>query len=453
LIRGKAQAQTESMSNLNKPGSSDQPPSAGASVLRRRSRTPRILYLTPHWPYRAAGASEARALNIARALQRFAHLEVVVVDGEGGGEQWALRPEHELEVAYSVPVHLYPNDTLRKKLRGALNPRVNYPHGCGVDEAAMQRVLRSAEEFDVLWFCKLRTPNMFPRWAWPRSVADIDDVPSTFEQSALQTESAGRQRLMGLVRYLSWRRRDRQLNDRFSVLGVCSENDKRYLQALGVKTPLHVIPNGFERPAAAPVRRLVTPPRIGFIGIFDYSPNVGAVQWFVRECWPRIKQAEPSARLRLVGRFSDGPLKPVGPDIDGLGWMEDVTEEIATWSAMIVPIQVGAGTRGKIAHAFSLKCPVVSTSLGAYGYDVEDGCEMQLADTADGFADGCLRAIGQPEAAAAMAERAWQRFLEEWTWDAIRPRIWAAAADCLHRSEMAASGDSEASERLRVPGF
>jgi glycosyltransferase involved in cell wall biosynthesis len=442
------------MSNPIKALSSTPSASAGPTILRRRSRTPRILYLTPHWPYRATGASEVRALNVARALQEFGHVEVVVVDGEGGAERWAARRDHEIEVAYSLPVHLHPNDTLRKKMKGALNPRVNYPHGCGVDEAALQRVLRSADEFDVLWFFKLRTPSMFPRWTWPRSVADIDDVPSTFERSALQSKSSGRARLMALVRYLSWRRRDRRLNDRFTVLGVCSENDKRYLQALGVKTPLHVIPNGFERPEAAPVRRLATPPRIGFIGIFDYSPNLEAVEWFVRECWPRVKQAEPTARLRLIGRFSDGPLKPTGSDIDGMGWMEDVTEEVGTWSAMVVPIQVGAGTRGKIAHAFSLKCPIVSTSLGAYGYDVEDGREMLLADTADGFADACIRAIRQPEASAAMADRAWQRFLEKWTWDAIRPRIWAAAEDCLHRSETAVFRKSEVSEAASgVPKF
>ena len=30
-----------------------------------------------------------------------------------------------------------------------------------------------------------------------------------------------------------------------------------------------------------------------------------------------------------------------------------------------------------------------------------------------------------------MAERAWDAFLARWTWDAIGPRIRAAATDCL----------------------
>jgi glycosyltransferase involved in cell wall biosynthesis len=135
--------------------------------------------------------------------------------------------------------------------------------------------------------------------------------------------------------------------------------------------------------------------------------------------------------LRLVGRDSDGPLKPQGADIDGLGWVDDVAEEASTWSAMIVPIRTGAGTRGKIAQAFGLKLPVVSTSLGAFGYDATDGDVMYLADSPSAFASACVKTLREPDAAQPMAERAWQVFLERWTWDAIGVAIRKAANDCL----------------------
>lgn len=407
----------------------------------RNRETPRILYVSPHWPHRATTASELRALGIARALQQFGKVEVVVVDGEAREQEWAATPSREFNVAYSVPVEVHPNNGVGEKVSWALNPRKYYPHGCGVSDEALRRVLRSAQEFDLIWFCKLRTPNMFPRWAWARSVTDIDDVPSTYEREAWRLEPGARARLVGLMRFVSWKRRDRLLGERFTVLGVCSDADKRYLQTLGVKTPAHVIPNGSERPAATLVRRLATPPRIGFVGIFDYWPNLSGIQWFAKECWPRIKREIPGARLRLVGRYSDGPSKVEGSDIDGLGWVGEVAEEIATWSAMVVPIHVGAGTRGKIVQAFSLKCPVISTTLGAYGYEAQDGQIMSLSDSAEGFAEACVRAIRQPAAAAAMAERAWQQFLEKWTWEAIQPRVWSAAEDCLQRSGTAACNE------------
>jgi glycosyltransferase involved in cell wall biosynthesis len=197
---------------------------------------------------------------------------------------------------------------------------------------------------------------------------------------------------------------------------------------------MHVIPNGFDRPPTEPVRKLAKPPRIGFIGILDYEPNLEGIRWFVGECWPRIKQEVPDACLRLVGRYSDSTPGLAGPGIDGLGFVADAAGEIATWSAMVVPIRVGAGTRGKIAHAFSLRCPVVSTSLGAYGYDALDGREMFLADSAEDFASACIRTIRRPAEAAGVAERAWTGFLKSWTWDAIRPRIRDAVEECLRLS-------------------
>jgi hypothetical protein len=33
-----------------------------------------------------------------------------------------------------------------------------------------------------------------------------------------------------------------------------------------------------------------------------------------------------------------------------------------------------------------------------------------------------------------MAERAWKVFEEKWTWEAIAPRVHAAAEDCLRRT-------------------
>ena len=213
--------------------SKSQSPAPG--IVSRRSRTPRILYLSPHWPHRATGASELRALNVARALQEFGDVEVVVVDGEGRAEL-GPRADHTLKIAYSVPVHLRPSSNVWRKLQWAFNPRSMYPHGCGVDDAAMQRVLESARQFDLIWFNKLRTPNMFPRWAWPRSVVDIDDVPSTFEHSILQNELSPQERFATFARFRSWRRRDRLLGERFTVLGVCSDaapRDSERLRAAG----------------------------------------------------------------------------------------------------------------------------------------------------------------------------------------------------------------------------
>jgi glycosyltransferase involved in cell wall biosynthesis len=311
-------------------------------------------------------------------------------------------------------------------VRRALDPRVTYPHGLGVPDAAEERIARMLPDYDLVWFFKLRVANFFKRWRWPGSVADIDDLPSTYE-IAEQSNSTGIKSWKAGFRGWVWRRRERLLSERFNVLCVCSEEDRRTLALDSV----HVIPNGFPRPSRPIVRHPAAPPRLGFIGLFEHLPNSDGVQWFVRECWYRIRAALPDCRLRLVGKGSEGPLAPAGDGIDRLGWLADSEAEIATWSAMIVPIRLGAGTRVKIADAFSRQCPVVSTRLGAHGYNLESGRELLMADDPGQFANACIDLVKNPARAAAMAARAHEVFLQNWTWEAITPRVHVAIESCL----------------------
>jgi glycosyltransferase involved in cell wall biosynthesis len=235
-------------------------------------------------------------------------------------------------------------------------------------------------------------------------------------------------------------RREQLLSNRFTVVAVCSEEDRSYLYLPG---PVHVIPNGFESFDDQPVRRIVDPPRIGFIGGLDYEPNADAIRWFVDRCWPEIKRQHRGIQLRVVGKENSWLLSLRDDDIHGLGYMPDAAEEIATWSAMIVPVRQGAGTRVKVAEGLSRKVPIVTTSLGRYGYTAKNGVELLIADSPRDFARACLDILQDRKFADQIAERGYQRFRDEWSWDAIRPRIWAAAEDCLRRS-----GSREASSTL-----
>ena len=372
-----------------------------------------------------------RSFQIRQALKQFGRVDTIVLEDADNACDHATSVASDSEECLPLAVRAKPPHNLFQTVNWALNPRSYWPHGMAAERDTLERFVHMRRRCDLIWFFKLRSANVFPQWDWPSSVVDIDDVPSMFERSVLQTTRSIPERISTAVRVWSWRRRERLIGERFTVLTVCSEADKQYLRNLGVEGPIHVVANGFDRPNVPPKRTLSEPAHIGFIGIFDHAPNLDGIGWFVKQCWPRIKMQVPNARLRLIGRLSDGPLKPAGTDIDALGWMADPTSEMATWSSMIVPVHLGAGTRGKIAHAFSEKCPVVSTRIGAYGYDARDGVDMFLADSAEAFAEACVRTVRQPAMAAAVAERAWQRFLERWTWDAIRPHVWAAADDCL----------------------
>ena len=338
----------------------------------------------------------------------------------------------EFQICGSMRVKALPLRGLRDRVRWAFDPLFFNLYGWVGEEQARVGICESLRHFDLIWIGGLRVANLLELWHWPRSMLDIDDVPSSYELTKWRSDRRLIHRFKAGIRAVALKRREKSLLERFTLLGVCSEADRRYL---GGGSRIHVIPNGFERPTAEPRRKSSQPPRIGFIGPFGYTPNLEGVRWFMRACWARIKRDVPDVRLRLVGKDTDGPLRPAGPDVDGLGWLADPSEEIATWSAMIVPIRVGGGTRLKVAEALSHKCPLVSTGLGAFGYDLIDEKEILLADTGRAFARACIRVIQEPVKASEMADRAWRRFLDSWTWDAIAPRVWAAAEQCLSLSD------------------
>ena len=391
----------------------------------------RIHYIASSWPHGGTFGGQIRSLNIARALRQIGHVHVSVVGSEANDVEAARLTATEFTVAHLVPGHPAPNRTLISRVRWAFDVNYHNVHGmvaCEVDRTA---IVTGFANYDLIWVMNSRTSNILQIGRWPRAHLDIDDVPSTYCRSARLSEARLGRRLKLRVQEGLLKRRESRLKHRFVTLSVCSENDRLYL---GGYPNIHVVPNGFERPRSEPVRNPVAITRIGFIGLYSYPPNLGGMNWFLTTVWPMISSRLPHARLRLVGRDSDGPAAPSLQSVDKLGWVKDPSDEIATWSMMIVPIKQGGGTRIKIADGFSRKCPIVATSLGAFGYAVQDRVHLRIADSSEDFANACLGIVADPIAAKIMAEAAYKAFLAEWTWDAIALKVHAAAEDCVRRA-------------------
>ncbi len=381
---------------------------------------PKILCLTHHDLDAPAYGAALRVRHLCQLLRRYGDVEVVRA---GSQKFWDDRPQASFggfRLLRSVEFLPTPKLTLSEKWRHDLDPRwvnTNGFQASATDRAWLNNVM-SAHEF--VWVFDLVVANGFGCWRWPKAILDIGDIPSQVYRTKLARAENPWQKLRILRQVLLWSRHERRLHERFAALCVCSEADK---DIMGGSAKFHVLPNGFEAPQGNPIRQPVTPPRLGFIGTFGYAPNRDGVRWFVENAWPLVLERFPAARLRLVGSGSESENFVGVPNIDALGFVKDVATEMATWSLSIVPVLVGGGTRIKIAESFSRKCPVVSTRLGAYGYDVLNGRELWLADTASTFAEQCVRVLADPVAAATLAECAWQRFTAQWTWDAQAEKI------------------------------
>lgn len=386
----------------------------------------KILQIVPYWPFEKSFGTQQRILQEARALSQIGRVSLAVLQFHDPDASVLEKTKREFFVEKAATLIPAPRN-IWHKIRLFCGPSEVNRHARDVEEPARSEILRSRRDFDVTWVTQLRAAALFGDCQWRGCVLDVDDFPSTLERSKLKDSRGLARTIRGLLKVYALTRIEKRLARRFDVLAVCSEADRKWAPK-GI--PTHVVPNGFEMPALPPSRDPGRRSRIGFIGSLKYEPNVEAVLWFARNCWPLIKAEAPDCRLRLVGEGGPEIEGLAGAGIDRLGWVADTVAEMETWAASVVPVRSGAGTRVKIPEAFSRKCPVVSTRLGAYGYDVEHGRDLMLADTPEEFGACCVSLIRDPGAGAALAERAWARFVKQWSWDSIAPRIWAAAEEC-----------------------
>jgi glycosyltransferase involved in cell wall biosynthesis len=93
----------------------------------------------------------------------------------------------------------------------------------------------------------------------------------------------------------------------------------------------------------------------------------------------------------LVGRGATGFMKEAAQqnfNIIVTGEIPDIRPYLAAASVMVVPLYKGGGTRFKILEAFAAGCPVVSTTKGAEGLNVENGKHLLIADDVDAMIEG-----------------------------------------------------------------
>lgn len=263
-----------------------------------------------------------------------------------------------------------------------------------------------------------------------RVVVDFDDIESLAQRRALSLDGAqlGRaHRLAARLEIAEYRRLEAQALRCHEVL-VCSGVDEARLRQRWPAARIAVIPNAYPVLPALPPRAGSEAMHLLFLGTLSYAPNIDAAEHLVNELLPALRQAWPGpVRLQIVGR------RPVPrvlalhrpPEVEVRPDAADISQAYAQAEVVVVPIRFGGGTRIKILEALSLGRPVVTTTLGVEGLDLQHDRDLLIADTPGDFARACVRFAGDSTFADRLAQQGRQRFLALYSDDIVRGRTQA----------------------------
>jgi len=108
----------------------------------------------------------------------------------------------------------------------------------------------------------------------------------------------------------------------------------------------------------------------------------------------RYKENQKLAGLRLyiVGSHPTEQIRSLASShITVTGYVPDVRPYFEKARVFVSPLRYGAGLKGKIGQSMAYGLPIVTTTIGAEGFDLIDGHNVLIADEEEGFADKVIQ--------------------------------------------------------------
>ncbi|MFZ0408881.1 MAG: glycosyltransferase [Cyanobium sp.] len=158
---------------------------------------------------------------------------------------------------------------------------------------------------------------------------------------------------------------------------------------------------------------------LAFLGSYGHPPNCEAVERFLEEVWPRIRQGQPDLQLHLYGSGMPSRLQSSWGDHPGVrveGWVADPATLYGRHRLFIAPLRSGAGLKGKVAAAAAHGIPQVLSPLAAEATGLRHHQEIWIAQLPEEWVEAIQSLCSDDQLWQAMsrashtyARQAWSR--------------------------------------------
>lgn len=201
--------------------------------------------------------------------------------------------------------------------------------------------------------------------------------------------------------------------DYFDEHSIISEEDRQLIYHQN-RDKIEVVTNGIDTTFFKPLAENKSYDII-FVGNMSYAPNVSAVLFLVQEIVPLLSKdikvliagAEPSKEIK---RLASSTIKVTG-------WIEDIREAYNSAKVFVAPLFIGTGLQNKLLEAMSMELPCITTELVNNSLKAENGLELEIANTAEDFANRISNLLNDIPKRDLLGKAARHFVEEEYSWE------------------------------------
>ncbi len=388
----------------------------------------RILFLSTNLPVPTTSGQAIRTLSLIRALAEAGHeIKLLAFVAPPVPEDLEPLPRwcRSIDLVPRPFASMAQSPAYSRRLAALLSGK-----SYGIERfrsPKMQELIASSlksERFDLIWADAVYTLINLPAGG-PPIVLNCHNVESLLLQRYALAQHNPLKRCYGSAE-ARWMRRAEYLSGRRSIgVAACSEFDADTFRAICPEAHVFIIPNCVDTDAFSlnPDDESGGAATLVFQGAMDWYPNQEAVEYFVEEILPGIRQKCADARLVVAGRNpSKQLLDRFGgvPGVEFTGTVPDIRPYLQKATVVVVPLRTGSGTRLKILEAAAAGKTVVSTSRGAEGLALPPDREIVLADTTDAFVAAVTRLLRDPDSRRALGQAARAKVIDRYSHIALQ---------------------------------
>jgi polysaccharide biosynthesis protein PslH len=250
---------------------------------------------------------------------------------------------------------------------------------------------------------------------------DIDDVDSDISAQRAQEVTRPRwQRILYSVHSSQIETALQKWLPQFSGIWVTKVADRRY----AVTRQAAILPN---LPYNVPVFNVPPSglssgiPIILTVGLLSYPPNHDGIDRFIREGWPKLRAACPTAEYWLAGKNYPPTARrwQAVPGVKVLGYVDDLAPVYNVSWFTLCPLWSGAGTSIKILESLAFGRTCVATAIGHRGFEncLRAGDSLLVAEDPEDLAENCVRLCNDHAYRLALAKRGQEAIRREFSYE------------------------------------